>query len=658
MKTRAGRTETSEALGRRGLEALSELGRLARSRDDLPTLFGRLSASVADLALAGRAVFWRLQPDDTLIVQTRPHNVPVELVETRRRLRCRRGGSSLIEQVVYQHSVFCSDLELGEDAMGQYRSELEVPGTRSAIVVPWAFGDQPLGALAVYDSTRPGGFQEDDVWVVRMAAATAGLLFQQRQLSEELDARKQAEANRIQEHMERLADLERAKSGLLNLAAHELRAPIGVLRGYLSMVEEGDIREIADVRRLLPTLLAKVGEMHAMVNQMLETARLEEGHLALHLSRVDLRQPVRRAVGQGAVLARPGHWLVLDMDPTPIWVTGDAERILTIAGNLLDNAVKYSPDGGEIRCSVRREGGMATVRVTDHGLGIDARDLPRLFQRFGRIVTAENSHIAGTGLGLHLCQELAELHGGEITVRSEPGLGSTFRLALPVASDVESAEPMAPYRLDQLATEEVFACCGGMRALRGDSVEERAQAIVRYLYDNLVASEAGEPAFALVRLFKTDSYRSIPTALRAQARVDSADREPPPDALFLRLLYGVGPGLRSEDPAVSSARGLATLPCAEAARRSPILAELLSGLTGAPRLDRTRNVLFVPDARGSGLVVDQRLVRQRGVRSVLGYAGTLAHGDVFALILFTRLPVTEQVARLFQMIGHSVRFAL
>jgi two-component system sensor histidine kinase SenX3 len=114
-------------------------------------------------------------------------------------------------------------------------------------------------------------------------------------------------------------------------------------------------------------------------------------------------------------------------------VRADATRLATAIKNLIDNAIKYSPGGADVECRVWAAGGRATVTVRDHGLGIAAEDMDVLFTRFGRIVTAENSHILGTGLGLHLARELMRMQGGDITAISTPGEGSTFTLWLPLA---------------------------------------------------------------------------------------------------------------------------------------------------------------------------------------------------------------------------------
>ena len=134
------------------------------------------------------------------------------------------------------------------------------------------------------------------------------------------------------------------------------------------------------------------------------------------------------------------------MPPAPLYVDADADRLTTILTNLIDNAIKYSPEGGAVVCEVHADGDRVYFNVTDHGLGIAREHISRLFERFGRIVTPDNSHIAGTGLGLYLCRELARMHDGEIAVKSEIRKGSTFTLRLPLAVAVpfeESAQAEA-----------------------------------------------------------------------------------------------------------------------------------------------------------------------------------------------------------------------
>jgi len=128
----------------------------------------------------------------------------------------------------------------------------------------------------------------------------------------------------------------------------------------------------------------------------------------------------------------PSHRVVLETDSVPIPVRGDRARLCDVLASLIDNAVKYSPAGGEVLVRVERRWGQARLSVQDSGVGIGAHDVPFLFTRFGRIVTPENSHIFGSGLGLYLVRELVRLHGGQVRVTSKVGRGSTFSVELPL----------------------------------------------------------------------------------------------------------------------------------------------------------------------------------------------------------------------------------
>jgi len=243
------------------------------------------------------------------------------------------------------------------------------------------------------------------------------------------NAERDAEVTRLHAHADRMAELERTKADFLNLASHELRGPMTVIRGYNSMLADGTLSpgQFASVARLLDLKLA---QMDRLIEQMLETARLERDDLELEQEEFDLRFVVQEQIDILRPLTRD-HRLVLDAgDPAPL-VRGDRTRISTVVANFLDNAIKYSPDGGEIRCSACLRDSRAIVSVRDEGLGIAPEHMPRLFSRFGRLPTEENMNIPGTGLGLFLCKEIANRHGGDITVRSKPGVGSEFTLTLP-----------------------------------------------------------------------------------------------------------------------------------------------------------------------------------------------------------------------------------
>jgi signal transduction histidine kinase len=240
------------------------------------------------------------------------------------------------------------------------------------------------------------------------------------------------EAARHREQAERMMLLEKAKGDFLNLASHELRGPLAVLKGYVSMFEDRTMAadELPDV---LPVLTMKVHEMELLVHQMLETARLEEDRLVLRPEPFDLREVVERVVARFRPVTRTTHRLLLSVPDAPAVVDADLGRVETVITNLVDNAVKYSPGGGAVCAAVFAETGRVVVSVEDEGIGIADDAIPRLFTRFGRIQTPENAHISGTGLGLYLSREIARRHGGDILVEPLPIRGTRFTFVLPAA---------------------------------------------------------------------------------------------------------------------------------------------------------------------------------------------------------------------------------
>ncbi|MEA2682403.1 MAG: hypothetical protein QOK05_731 [Chloroflexota bacterium] len=325
------------------------------------------------------------------------------------------------------HPVLLQVVETGTPYMGNL-GQMPVSAATSAmlsqtnlvdaVVVPVRVGESVFGLLTV-SSRDEHGFTPNQVDRLEAIAQIAGLAIGNAE-----------HFQLMRQHAERSAELERAKSEFLKLASHELRGPLGVLRGYLSMMTEGSM-DMEQVMHIAPMLSTKLSQINDLVNQMLESARLDDSRLELENGTVDMREVLQDSIDAVRPSLTPAHQIAVGDLASGVLVTGDRARLINVVTNLLDNAVKYSPDGGEVRCELTASESHVVLAVTDQGIGIASQDMDRLFQRFGRLVTAENSHIAGTGLGLYLCRRLARMHGGEITVVSEPHYGSTFTLQLP-----------------------------------------------------------------------------------------------------------------------------------------------------------------------------------------------------------------------------------
>ena len=330
--------------------------------------------------------------------------------------------------------------------------EHPLPGRGAAIVVPLRL-TEGAGFLGVTAGPFTPLFGSDEVNQLQgyASAVTAGL-----------------ERARV---TERMAAIERNKTQFLNLASHELRGPMTVVRGYVSMLEGGLLGNLNDRgRKAVPVISAKVLEMNALIEQMIEAARLEDGALMLRPVQTDLRDIVTSALDAARALVDDKYKIALTNPGRPVPVRVDAERIKTIVSNLVSNAIKYSPAGGAIECELTARLGIARFTVKDVGVGIAKEDLPILFTRFGRVSTPQTDHLPGTGLGLYLGRQLARLHGGEITVDSAPGLGSTFTLHLPLSV----SQPPGPTQAEPSAREVRLQ--SGRRSNAGGSRRKRAEA--------------------------------------------------------------------------------------------------------------------------------------------------------------------------------------
>jgi signal transduction histidine kinase len=408
---------------------------LLRVSDDLDAtssdvdLYARVAATVADLVEARRVTLWRLSTDRTLLQPVAgASGLTSRDLQRLRPVPCNPDGSSLRDRVIFGDAVFrgrAADLGISLDI----REQARLAGDTMAVA--WRAGSVRLGVLAAHEPIKPDGFSDEDAWTLQLAAFAAGLVWQIKASEERIRALGDSEAERLREHIDRTRSMEKMRSDFLRLASHELRGPISIVRGYFSMMADNSLGAEA-LARAMPVIERKLNDMNALVNEMLETARLEEGVTRIERQPQGLRALVASSTSAAQSQLTARHRLDVRLPGAAVMVDVDAARIETILSNLLDNAIKFSPDGGEITCHATTSHGVARVTIIDHGLGIPPEQMHRLFTRFSRLVTPENSHISGTGLGLYLSRELARLNGGDITARPTPGGGATFVLTLPV----------------------------------------------------------------------------------------------------------------------------------------------------------------------------------------------------------------------------------
>jgi PAS domain S-box-containing protein len=230
---------------------------------------------------------------------------------------------------------------------------------------------------------------------------------------------------------------ERLKDDFVATVSHELRTPLTSVRGYLELVLDGEAGELKeDQERFLGIAQRNADQLLRLVGDLLFVARVEVGQLSLEPGEVDLAAVAFEAVEAVRPLADArGAMLRLSVEPMPrLW--GDAARLAQLLDNLVSNAVKFSGQEGRVEVRTERVNGHAVISVSDNGIGIAPSDVERLFERFFRSSSATAQAIPGTGLGLTIAQAIVEGHGGRITVDSEEGVGTTFRVQLPIERPV------------------------------------------------------------------------------------------------------------------------------------------------------------------------------------------------------------------------------
>ena len=240
-------------------------------------------------------------------------------------------------------------------------------------------------------------------------------------------------ATTINDLLARLENSFKEQQRFIADASHELRTPLAVLRGETE-VALGKTRTVDEYQQSLSLIQDEAEQLSRIVEDLFILARQPiNTRAALSKERVSLNDAVRDCARAAQVLAtQKGVRLKLENDSTAIALNGNQELIRRLILNLLDNAVKYTPAGGEISLALARENGNAEIVVRDTGIGIPESAQPRVFDRFYRVDKARARAMGGAGLGLSIAQWIVEVHGGEISVSSAPGRGSTFTILLPL----------------------------------------------------------------------------------------------------------------------------------------------------------------------------------------------------------------------------------
>jgi len=240
----------------------------------------------------------------------------------------------------------------------------------------------------------------------------------------------------------RFREEEEMKSTFTSIISHELKTPVALIKGYAQTLARPDATWDAETaRQSLVIIEEEADRLEALINNLLDASRIQSSGLRLDWADVNITTLAQKIV-DAYQLQTDKHEIELNFSAELPFLWGDAERLRQVLTNLVNNAIKYSPNGGIIRVggwlddslthiSTQPEPPRIVLYVADQGIGIPPEELPHLFERFYRIDSSLRRSTAGTGLGLYLCKAIVEAHRGQIWVRSEPGIGTTFFIALP-----------------------------------------------------------------------------------------------------------------------------------------------------------------------------------------------------------------------------------
>jgi signal transduction histidine kinase/DNA-binding response OmpR family regulator len=472
------------------LRTLGEVSREISSTLELQTVLRAIAAHAVALAEADAGAFLDYDESARVFRLQATHEFDPRVIEAlvQRPVRLGEGATGLAG--LRRAAVQIPDIDL-EPGYALYEITRE-PGYRALLAVPLLREDQLVGGLVLCRKT-PGSFTAETVELVQTLANQSVLAIENARLFEALEQKGRE-----------LADASRHKSEFLANMSHELRTPLNAIIGIAEMLREDAEDEGQEA------LVEPLGRIHRagdhllhLINEILDLSKIEAGKLELHVEDVDLAAAIAEITATaGPLAARNGNRLIVDCTPDIGSVRSDQTRLRQIVLNLLSNACKFT-ERGEVRLGVSIDRDEVTIRVADTGIGMTPEQLKRLFQEFTQADSSTTRRYGGTGLGLAISRKLARLMGGDITVESAPGVGTTFTVGLPIGPAGQAAPPCEPEERLPAATPGFAGVPGNAATVLVVDDEETVRDLMRRFlaregFDVVTAAD-GQEALALAR---------------------------------------------------------------------------------------------------------------------------------------------------------------
>ena len=226
--------------------------------------------------------------------------------------------------------------------------------------------------------------------------------------------------------------LEKMRSEFVANVSHELRTPLTSIQGFVETLKDGPINDPGKAQYFLEIIEKQSNRLNNLIEDILQLSKIESQEIIMNLQSINLRDLIDKTISEfKKKIEQKNHKIKINISPQLPLIKADPEQIEVVFRNLLDNAIKYTPNGGEIYISAFEKAENIYIEVADNGIGISAEHLPRIFERFYRVDKDRSRKLGGTGLGLAIVKHIVQAHGGTIGVESKPGKGSKFFFTLP-----------------------------------------------------------------------------------------------------------------------------------------------------------------------------------------------------------------------------------
>lgn len=408
-------------------KVLYEIAKTVNSTLEVSSVLQAIVESVTKAIGAKGCSLLLLDPEKDRLVRMADYGLSKEYVQ-----KGRMRASPILAEVMQGKDVLVTDV--ATDPRVKYRDEAKKEGIISMLSVPVMLTEKPIGVLRVY-TAEPRIYSSEETDFLRAAANLGAIALDKARTYESMTESCEL---RIQEKTKELAKLEDGRKDLLRLlyvAGHDLKAPLAAVQSYMAVLLDSYAGELPGrIRNIVERSSIRLLQMIDLISDIMDVSRLEAGQLIQELKETPLEPVIKNSL---EIVTNEAERKRIELkqelaQPLPP-VRGDAPRLQQVLTNLLVNAVRYTPEGGQVMLRVKEKPEEVLIEVVDNGIGILLEDMPHIFDEFFR---GSNVDVPGTGLGLAIVKRIVESHGGKVLAESpcpETGKGSKFSFTLPRA---------------------------------------------------------------------------------------------------------------------------------------------------------------------------------------------------------------------------------